>query len=232
MQKKSLYSFGSLALLLVLFVAASMLSIPAVHDDSIALAVAMLFASIAFGVLGVIAAGSDSVLWVLLLSGGALILGILLTIPIGGADMPVVISLLNIFTGTAAAMSGFVLQSPLLLIAGAVGFLLGTDAGRSQRDVILVKLGKKDDGVAGAVGDAADAAKALGFSNRDHQVIKGTTAALVLPEYQRRVFPAIARKVGHGWFLPNSRPHDRSRTRRSRHFRPAIDQLHNGLVAS
>lgn len=50
----------------------------------------------------------------------------------------------------------------LLLIAGAVGFLLGTDAGRSQRDVILVKLGKKEgagDAVTDAAADAVDAAK-------------------------------------------------------------------------
>ena len=39
-----------------------------------------------------------------------------MVLPIGGADMPVVISLLNSFTGTAAAMSGFVLE-PLLIIA-------------------------------------------------------------------------------------------------------------------
>ena len=50
----------------------------------------------------------------------ALIFGITMTLPIGGADMPVVISLLNSFTGTAVAMAGFVLNNPLLIIAGAL----------------------------------------------------------------------------------------------------------------
>ncbi len=50
----------------------------------------------------------------------ALVFGITLVLPIGGADMPVVISLLNSFTGTAAAMAGFVLNNPVLIISGAL----------------------------------------------------------------------------------------------------------------
>ena len=50
----------------------------------------------------------------------ALIFGVTMTLPIGGADMPVVISLLNSFTGTAVAMAGFVLDNPVLIIAGAL----------------------------------------------------------------------------------------------------------------
>ncbi len=50
----------------------------------------------------------------------ALIFGILMTVPIGGADMPVVISVFNAFTGLAVALEGFVLQKPALMIAGMV----------------------------------------------------------------------------------------------------------------
>ncbi|MFF5296113.1 NAD(P)(+) transhydrogenase (Re/Si-specific) subunit beta [Paractinoplanes globisporus] len=50
----------------------------------------------------------------------ALAAGVLLTLPIGGADMPVVISLLNACTGTAVAMAGFVLESTPLIIAGGL----------------------------------------------------------------------------------------------------------------
>jgi NAD(P) transhydrogenase subunit beta len=56
----------------------------------------------------------------------ALTLGVLLVIPIGGADMPIVISLLNAFTGLAAAMSGFLLSNEVLIIAGALVGASGT----------------------------------------------------------------------------------------------------------
>ena len=56
----------------------------------------------------------------------ALIFGVLMTMPIGGADMPVVISLYNAFTGLAVGMEGYVLQNPALMIAGMVVGSAGT----------------------------------------------------------------------------------------------------------
>ena len=50
----------------------------------------------------------------------ALVFGVLMTLPIGGADMPVVISVYNAFTGLAVGLEGFVLQNPALMIAGMV----------------------------------------------------------------------------------------------------------------
>jgi NAD(P) transhydrogenase subunit beta len=58
--------------------------------------------------------------------GCALLFGILMTLPIGGADMPVVISIYNAFTGLAVGLEGFVLQNPALMIAGMVVGAAGT----------------------------------------------------------------------------------------------------------
>src|SRR5579864_6755386 len=56
----------------------------------------------------------------------ALLLGVLGVLPIGGADMPVVISLLNSFTGVAVAITGFVLSSTVLIISGTLVGASGT----------------------------------------------------------------------------------------------------------
>src|SRR5918999_4040256 len=72
----------------------------------------------------------------------SLILGILLVIPIGGADMPIVISLLNAFTGLAAAASGFVLENYILIIGGAIVGASGTILTRLMSSALGRPLGK------------------------------------------------------------------------------------------
>ena len=66
-----------------------------------------------------------------------LVLGVLVVLPIGGADMPVVISLLNSYSGLAAASAGFVIGNPILIIAGALvgaaGFILTQIMTRAMR---------------------------------------------------------------------------------------------------
>ena len=84
------------------------------HAVNIALAVMSLVAAIELGRHG----DNASALWVLVIGSG--LLGIGVTLPIGGADMPVVISLLNSYSGVAAAAAGFVVGSQLLIVAGAM----------------------------------------------------------------------------------------------------------------
>src|SRR3712207_2354386 len=72
----------------------------------------------------------------------SLILGILLVIPIGGADMPIVISLLNAFTGLAAAASGFVLDNYILIIGGTIVGASGTILTRLMSSALGRPLGK------------------------------------------------------------------------------------------
>lgn len=74
----------------------------------------------ALGLIGWLAAAPTSQVAFWLIFGLALLLGILTVLPIGGADMPVVISLLNSYSGLAAAMAGFVINNNLLIISGAL----------------------------------------------------------------------------------------------------------------
>ena len=84
------------------------------HVVNIALAVASLVGAIEM----LRNADSGTGLWLLMAASG--LLGIGVTLPIGGADMPVVISLLNSYSGVAAAAAGFVVGSQLLIVAGAM----------------------------------------------------------------------------------------------------------------
>ena len=84
---------------------------------------AVLLAILALGITGIAAPSAPPFVVFLILS---LALGALFVIPIGGADMPVIISLLNSFTGLAAATTGFVLSNDVLIVSGALVGASGT----------------------------------------------------------------------------------------------------------
>jgi NAD(P) transhydrogenase subunit beta len=116
----------------------------------------------------------------------ALVLGIQMVMAIGGADMPVVISLLNAFTGLATASTGFVLSNNVLIIAGtlvgASGTLLTQMMGRAMnRTITNVVFGAFGTGGTGG-------AAAIGAGTADGQV-RSTTAedVAVMLAYARRV---------------------------------------------
>jgi NAD(P) transhydrogenase subunit beta len=85
---------------------------------------AVLLAALGFGV--AIVTGSERDTFVIGLILAALVFGVLFVLPIGGADMPVVISLLNAFTGLAASAAGFLLHNNVLIVAGALVGASGT----------------------------------------------------------------------------------------------------------
>src|SRR5262249_14851855 len=88
-----------------------------------------------------------------------LVFGVMMIIPIGGADMPTVISLLNSYAGLSAAAMGFVLDSKLLIIAGALdgasGFILYVNMSKSMNrsfsNVLFGAFGQEQTAVAGAL---------------------------------------------------------------------------------
>jgi NAD(P) transhydrogenase subunit beta len=109
-------------------------------------------------VAAVVLAGPQRQVLVVALLAGALLFGVLFVLPIGGADMPVVISLLNAFTGLAAAATGFVLHQNVLIVSGMlVGasgtlltMLMGRAMNRSLANVLFGAFGQIDAGPAGA----------------------------------------------------------------------------------
>lgn len=77
-------------------------------------------------VLGALLVVTGSPVWAVLLLVAGIAVGLLLVLPVGGADVPIVISLLNAFTGLTVAASGFVLDNVLLLVAGTLVGASGT----------------------------------------------------------------------------------------------------------
>jgi NAD(P) transhydrogenase subunit beta len=140
----------------------------------------LLLAVVVLGTGGYLIA-TPSLLGLVIVIIAALAFGILMVIPIGGADMPVVISLLNAFTGTAVAMAGFVINNWALIIAGA---LVGASGGiltklmadamnRSIRNIIVGGFGTGDAVVAAVGGSgsiqsvaADDAAIQLAYASK------------------------------------------------------------------
>jgi proton-translocating NAD(P)+ transhydrogenase subunit beta len=120
----------------------------------------------------------------------ALLFGVTMVLPIGGADMPVVISLLNSFTGTAAAMAGFVINNPVLIIAGAlVGAsgailtkLMADAMNRSIANIMIGGFGGAEAGAGAAVGGAGGSTREIGIDDAAIQLAYAQKV-IVVPGY-------------------------------------------------
>jgi NAD(P) transhydrogenase subunit beta len=139
---------------------------------------------------GTLALGSGAAALVLgVIIASALVFGITMVLPIGGADMPVVISLLNSFTGTAAAMAGFVLNNPVLIISGALvgasgGILTKLMADAMNRSIINIIIGGfgGGEGTVGSAGGGAIQARAVSADDVAIQLVYASNV-IVVPGY-------------------------------------------------
>ena len=108
----SIIAFGKLRTI----IGSKPLMLPARHF----LNLAMLVGTVVLGVMFMQGAGTDGLTPLLIMTAIAAVLGVHLVMAIGGADMPVVISMLNSYSGWAAAAAGFMLSNDLLIITGAL----------------------------------------------------------------------------------------------------------------
>ena len=105
---------------------------------------------------------TDTAVWIgVVLALVGLVIGILLVLPVGGADVPIVISLLNAFTGLTVAAGGYVLSNTVLLVAGTLVGASGTFltllmAGAMGRSVANILFGALKGGSTLGAGEASD----------------------------------------------------------------------------
>jgi NAD(P) transhydrogenase subunit beta len=132
----------------------------------------------------------------------ALVFGVMMTMPIGGADMPVVISLYNAFTGLAVGLEGYVLNNPALMIAGMVvgsagtllTLLMAKAMNRSVSNVIFSNFGATGDEQQGEIkgsqkpAEAGDAAVNMRYASK---VIIAPGYGLAVAQAQHKLYEFV-----------------------------------------
>jgi NAD(P) transhydrogenase subunit beta len=163
--------------------------LPSRHLINIALAVGLVVLIILFMI-------SQSTVFFWLITLVALLLGILIIIPIGGADMPVVVSMLNSYSGWAAAGIGFTLSNMALIITGALvgssgailSYIMCKGMNRSFFSVILGGFGGETSG--GAAGHVETRPVKQGSADDAAFMMKNASSVIIVPGYGMAVAQA------------------------------------------
>ncbi|MBR1221929.1 NAD(P)(+) transhydrogenase (Re/Si-specific) subunit beta [Bradyrhizobium sp. U87765 SZCCT0131] len=164
--------------------------LPARHIINIVLGLALIFF-----IYGLVTSQSQVDFWLITII--ALVLGALLIIPIGGADMPVVISMLNSYSGWAAAGIGFTLGNSALIITGALvgssgailSYIMCHAMNRSFFSVILGGFGGETAAAGGGGGGEAKPVK-LGSADDAAFIMKNAQKVIIVPGYGMAVAQA------------------------------------------
>jgi NAD(P) transhydrogenase subunit beta len=145
-------------------------------------------------IVGLVVTGNQALFWMIVLV--SLVLGVLIIVPIGGADMPVVVSMLNSYSGWAAAGIGFTLSNSALIITGALvgssgailSYIMCKGMNRSFISVILGGFGGE---TAVAGGGAAESRPVkLGSADDAAFIMKNASKVIVVPGYGMAVAQA------------------------------------------
>ncbi len=191
-----------------------------------------------------VATGSQVVFWLLALL--AIALGFLLIIPIGGADMPVVVSMLNSYSGWAACGIGFTIQNLALIITGALvgasgailSYIMCKGMNRSIFNVLLGGFGTESGAPAAGGAAAQDRTVKSGAAEDAAFILRNASKVIVVPGYGMAVAQAqhalremadTLKKRGRGGQIrdpprrrPHARPHERAAGRGQRPVRRGV----------